>query len=408
MLILRIVYNVMRKNRPIRVAICMGIADYYEHGIARGVVRYAKQREDWKLYGYGWMFRKLEDLSSWEGDGIITRAESARDARIQAGLGLPVVDVAGAYTDPRFHSVLNDDYLTGRRAGEYLRSRGFDAFAFCGVSDVRWSRKRLEGFADGAGLTGASPKAGVWAGGSRSLLPVFERALPWWEDLEAAEDLEDWLKELPRPAAVFACNDTAGVKTAGLCRNLGIPVPAGLGILGVDNEDILCELAQPSLSSIQLDCEEIGYRAAELLDLLIRREAAPGDYRSEVLVSPGAIMERESTRIFVCPDPLVQRAVTLIRSRFREDLTVSDIAREAGASRRSLEMKFRLRLGKTVHQCLLEARMAHARNLLAGTDRTVAAVAEESGYRSLQRFHQTFLKETGMTPGTWRKRNRRG
>ncbi|MBI9108599.1 MAG: DNA-binding transcriptional regulator [Spirochaetales bacterium] len=374
------------------IALCMGINDYYEHGIARGVVRFAKEK-GWNLSGYGWMFGRLDDITGWDGDGIITRIESSTDADLFAGLGKPVVDVAGAYSRSAFCQVNNDDYLTGRKAGLHLKERGFSNYAFCGVEKVGWSKKRRMGFAD---ATGAEE------------IPVFERSLEWWEELDRSESLNEWLLTLPQPGAVFACNDTAGVKLTSVCRQLGISVPAGLAILGVDNEDILCELAEPALSSVQLDCEQIGYRAAELLESLLTRRSHGQTYTSEILVRPKGIAERESTRIFVSPDPLIREAVNYIRTSARRGLGVREVAEYLNVSRRTLEMRFRRVLGRSIHEEIILSRLGFAEKRLISSNITVEAVALEAGFGSIQRFHAGFKEKNGMTPGEFRNRGRRG
>ena len=299
MLKLRSMYNEMRRKSKLNIALCMGINDHYEHGIARGVVMFAKEHS-WNLSGYGWMFGSLQDVSNWDGDGIITRIESEADADLFASLGKPVVDVAGAYMRSEFNLVVNDDFLTGKKAGAHLAERGFIHFSFCGVKDVGWSLNRLEGFR--AGITSVSGNDEYRS----EEIPVFEDSLEWWKNFEESDRLKDWLLSLPLPGAVFTCNDKAGVKVANACRSLGISVPGELAVLGVDNEDVLCELAAPSLSSVQLDCEQIGYRAAGLLDTVIHRKSPENPYSSEILVLPKGIFERDSTRIFVSPDPLIR------------------------------------------------------------------------------------------------------
>ena len=365
----------------------MKLDDYYEHGIARGVVRYAKQQTDWRLYGYGWMFRPLADLEYWEGDGIISRVESTADAERLSSLGLPIVDVAGAYTWAGFHEVNNDDYETGRRAACYLLSCGFKRFGFCGVRSTGWSDKRRQGFEDA--VTGTAQSTAV-----------FEETLPWWERLENSEHLGDWLTGLSFPIGIFACNDTAGVKLTELCRKLAIPVPDGVAILGVDNEDILCELSLPSLSSIELDCYGIGLRAAGLLDEILSGEKWE-EYRP-ILVPPKDLIERESTLVFATDDPVAKRAVQYIRSHATEGINVSDILKVVPASRRSLENRFKAEIGRTLHDEITRVRMNHAKGLLRSTDMIVATVAAESGFGTLQRFHSIFKKETDMTPAVFR------
>ena len=374
------------------IALCMELTDFYEHGIARGVVRYAKRRPDWRLYGYGWMFRPLTDLKSWKGHGVIARVETSRDADRIASLGLPVVDVAGAYRRPRFRYVTNDDFLTGVEAAAHLRACGFQRFAFLGVSGTLWSEERRRGFIHGLAAGGVAPA-----------LPQFTRGLGWWENpRESLAELEEFLSGLVLPAALFACNDTTGLRATERARRQGIPVPEGLAILGVDNEDILCELSSPSLSSIMLDCEAIGFRAAACIDAIING-AGPAE-GNRVSVPPRQVEERESTRTFSCPDPVVARAVTFIRARAHEGIDVGDVVRIAAASRRSLEMRFRAAMGRTIHDEIARARLSRARRLLKATTLTVEQVATASGFGVVQRFHAAFRSATGMSPGEWRRR----
>ena len=390
-----------------KIALCMELSDYYEHGIARGLVRYAKARPEWRLYGYGWMFRSLTDLERWEGDGIIARVEDSATADRLSALGLPLVDVAGAYMRPHFRAVTNDDFLTGYKAALHLLGCGFSRFAFLGASGTLWSDQRRQGFEkclfQRAAQRGGSPPQGEG-------LPAFERPLSWWEE-GGNEGLEDFLASLVPPTALFACNDTTGLRATELAGRLGLAIPEALAILGVDNEDILCELASPSLSSIQLYCEAIGYRAAAALDAIL--EGGGGDGASggppvgaRIEVAPKEVAERESTRTFACEDELVARAVTFIRAHAHEGIDVSDLLNFVPASRRSLETRFRAAMGRSLHEEILRSRLAHARRLLKDSDKTIEAVAEESGFGALGRFHAAFKAAEGLPPGEWRGRQR--
>ena len=373
------------------IALCMGLNDFYEHGIARGIVRYAKNQLDWSLYGYGWMFRPIEDLEHWKGDGIIARVESGEDADRLAALDVPVVDVAGAYTGKGFYQITNDDPATGLAAGGYFASLGFEHFAFLGVEGVAWSEKRKQGFLTSLDI-------------HRRELHVFQRSLPWWEQLEDLFELENWGASLPLPCAVFACNDTAGVKFANICHRLGLPIPESIALIGVDNEDILCELSSPALSSIMLDLETIGFRSARLLDQVM---AVPGHpLSSELLIPPKGVVERASTNTFKCRDVLVEQAVKAIRTTAPKGGNVSDVLIEVPASRRNLETRFKQAMGRTLHQEITRVRIEHAKNLLRSTNNTMQEIAEESGFNTLQRFFHLFRQTEGSTPGVFRKKFR--
>jgi LacI family transcriptional regulator len=380
----------MSREKRRRIALVMGLADTYEHGIARGVVRYAKERHNWDLYGYGWMFRPFDALGYWRGDGIIARVESARDADRLGRTRVPVVDVAGAHAGRSFYRVTNDDEGTGRKAGAYLASCGFRRFAYCGVAGTGWSGLRKKAFVQST--------TGIREGE----VAVFEEDLPWWESLAESGPLRKWLAALVKPVGVFACNDTAGLKLAEVCRTMGITVPETVAILGVDDEDILCEMASPSLSSIRLDCESIGYRAAAVLDQVMT--GAPGSAAAAraFIIAPRDVVERDSTRIYTCDDPLVEQAMRLIRARAAERITVGSLLGSLPASRRSLETRFKKATGRTLREEMVRVRLAHARALLRGSRLTIADVATESGFGTVQRFHSVFRKAEGMSPGGYR------
>jgi LacI family transcriptional regulator len=406
---MRIISHEMRK-----IALCMELSDYYEHGIARGLVRYAKAKPDWQLYGYGWMFRPLSDLKNWKGDGIVARIESADRADLLASLDLPVVDVAGAYSRREFISVTNDDFLTGYKAGTHLVECGFSRFAFLGVKGTLWSERRLRGF-----KRALEEHTGGRASGLA--VPVFERPLSWWERLLGENsrerdfaELSAFVGRLKYPTALFACNDTAGLRAIELAGKLGVDMPESLAILGVDNEDIICELASPSLSSVMLDCEAIGYKAAAVLDALLDRSRKrgggsrrPSEARTEdITVPPKEIVERESTKVFACEDELVAKATTVIRARAHEGLDVGDLLGFVPASRRSLEKRFRAAMGRSIHEEILRARISYAKRLLRDTDDTLDLVSERSGFGAVQRFHEAFKRQEKMSPGAWRRKNR--
>ena len=378
----------MRERR--RVALCMGLDDFYDHGIARGVIRYAREKGSWKLFGYGWMFHPVRDLASWKGHGVISRVVGRRDAARLAALGVPVVDVAGAVTEAGFYQVNNDDAETGRLAGEHLRASGFRRFAFCGVPGVGWSARRREGFSEAV-----RPACREF--------PVFEETLPWWETPDVPPAFASWVRALPVPCGVMACNDTAGLKLTAACRGLGLNVPRDVAVIGVDNEDVVCELSSPTLSSIPCDCERIGYEAAAALDRIMAGRKVP---RPPLTIPPRPPVVRASSDTVACADPLVAQAVRFVREHAHQRIRVRDVLARVPASRRALEIRFRQALGSTLHDEIVRARIDRARRLLVETAMPVKAVASACGFGTPQRFHAVFRERAGMAPVAWRKRGR--
>jgi LacI family transcriptional regulator len=299
----------------------------------------------------------------------------------------------------------NDDEETGRRGAAYLRSLGFQSFAYGGIEGTLWSRRRFYGFFDSLGLRHPS-------------VFQFERPLYWWRDPSLdRRELRQWLKSLPRPTALFAGNDIAGLRIIEICKEIGISVPSDLSVLGVDDEDLLCELADPSLSSIRLDCEGIGRSAAHLLDgALLNRALHDGvlhrgsdkteSKKMEIRLPPINIVERESTRTLIHADPLIVRSVTWLRSNARRGVDVGDLIAALPASRRTVEKRFKAALGCSPRQLLQRYRMEYAKRLLLTTDMPLDSVAQGSGFTALQRFYRIFKEIEGCTPGVWRRKNR--
>ena len=368
-----------------KIGLLLGFRDIYDHGIARGVIRYARTRPDWELDGQGWMFRTLDAVGRWEGDGIITRVADEGFARRLKHTGVPVVDVAGAYTEYGFHRVTNDDRTSGRLVGEYFLSQGIHHFAVCGVSDVAWSHERAAGFAEILGLRVGD-------------VPTFSRPLRWWERLNTPIVFDSFLRSLQSPTGLFATNDTIALNVLVSAGRSGLSVPQNLSVVGVDNDDITCELAQPTLSSVRLRLEELGYRAAEAL---ARRLDDPADSEDMPVVAPGRLVERESSRLFATNDAVVLAALEIIHAEARLD--ISELADRLAVSRRSLEMRFRRETGTTPHKMITSVRLLRACELLRQSDATVAYVASEAGFQSVQRFYVVFRSHLGITPNQYRE-----
>jgi LacI family transcriptional regulator len=213
------------------------------------------------------------------------------------------------------------------------------------------------------------------------------------------------LSSVPKPTALFACNDAAGLKAAENCRRARIAVPEDLAVLGVDDEDLLCELADPSLSSVRLDCEGIGLAAAAMLDAALVGEISAARTR---LVAPLSVVERESTRIVVSDDPLVSAAATWIRANVQRGVGATELVAALPASRRSIETRFKKAMGITLREAIEDARLERAKRLLGTTNLPLDSIAEASGFGSLQRFHLAFKEREGMTPSAWRRVGRQG
>jgi len=374
----------------IQIGLKLRFQDGYDMAVANGVVRYAKRKSGWQLRGQGPWFFPLDSDSLSNCDALIARIEDDEQALACAALGIPVVDIAGASSLKLFCQVRNDDYETGVRAGRYLHTLGNRNYAWCGVDSVHWARERLVGYAS---AIGKSPEQ----------IMRFSRPLPWWRQIyDESPQLESWLLCLPKPISLFCSNDLSAMKVEVAAQRLGINIPTELTVLGVDNETLLCELATPSISSIQTNCEMIGYQAAAMLDSLL--ESKTQTIRIQRIAS-GGVTERESTALISEKDPIVAQALRTICSEASHGISVGDVVDRSSVSRRNLEMRFKQARGKTLWEEICEQRLLLATVALRHSRSTISDIAKECGFGSVHRFYTLFKRKYGTTPSIWRKQN---
>ena len=383
---------------PLRhVALLIESSRAYGRGLLRGVARYVNARRHWSVYV---QVRGSEDgappwLSGWTGDGILARVEDRALERAIVRTGKPAVDLRGVL-DLDMPLLETNDRSVARLAFEHLAERGFRAFAYCGYAGANYSERRLRYFPEFVRAAGhvchvyQSPRGRGPAG-----LSVQEQQAVLFE-----QELLDWLKQLPRPVGVMACNDTRGQQVLNACRELRIPVPEEVAVVGVDNDELLCDLSDPPLSSVAPDVERIGYQAAELLDRLMDGEPAPP---GKIFVEPQGVIARQSTDVLAIDDPEVAAAVRYIREHACDGIDVNDVVTHVAVSRRSLERRFRRSLERSPNAEIVRVQVRRVQELLVGTDLPLAAVARLAGFRHAEYMSAVFRQHVGQAPRTFRK-----
>ena len=226
--------------------------------------------------------------------------------------------------------------------------------------------------------------------------PKHARDREWERELEI---VADWLRTLPLPIGLFACNDDRGRQVLEACRFSGLNVPEEVAVLGVDNDAVFCELADPPLSSIALNAETAGYRSAELLDGMMRGRI---NRPQKVSVEALRVVTRRSTEIVAVADSDVAAALQFIRREKGRALSVAEVAAEVAVSRRHLERRFRDTIGRTVLQEIQMVRLEQAKRLLLETTHPISMVADMSGFGSCSYFNHFFHERVGMTPRKFR------
>jgi LacI family transcriptional regulator len=378
----------------LKVALLIETSNAYARGLLGGVVAYMRENRAWSIYlaEHGRGDKPPRWLAGWNGNGIIARIENASIARALLRVTLPVVDVSAARLIPSLPWVETDDIAFARMAADHLLERGFKHFGYCGDDRFNWSRWRSEHFAKF-----------VRAAGRECLIYSPARRKPADAQSEV-EDIAEWVSGLPKPVGVMACYDLRGQQVLDACRQRGIPVPDEVAVIGVDNDELLCNLSDPPLTSIIPNTHRTGYEAAALLDRLM----AGRKVRSLTnLIPPLGVATRQSTDVLAIEDRHVVQAVRFIRERACDGINVADVLKAVPQSRRLLEARFKHLIGRTPHEEILRVQLNRARELLASTDLSLEAIAERTGFVHSEYLSVAFKREIGTPPSRYRALNRR-
>lgn len=321
-------------------------------------------------------------------DAIVAMVHDAKSLIPFRRAQVPVVNAArtlslARLTQSRIPSVLPDDAAVGRMAFEYFVDRGFKQFGFCGHPRAAWSLERREAFVGACAEAGYVCHTAAAANG----VPA------------------DWVRTLPRPCAVLAANDRYAWHVIDNCRHHGIPVPEQIAVLGVDNDTLLTEMVRPTLSSVILPSERIGFEAARVLDALLDGQPPPQEIQ---FLLPEGIATRHSTDVLSIEDEAVAEAARFIREHAAEAIRVEDVLDHVSMSRRNLERRFRKVLGRSLLDEIRRIHMDRAVYLLRETDVKLEIVARQCGLSSAVRFSTVFKEMMGVSPSDYRKQHRPG
>ena len=378
-----------------QVALLIETSNAYARGLLRGIVAFIREHQPWSLYlaEHSRGEQPPKWLRDWRGDGIIARIETPAMARVLRQLKTPMVDVSAARLIPSLPWFETDDAAFAQTAFEHLRERGFKRFAFCGDPRFNWSRWRAEHFQRAVAAEG-----GQWF----TYLPArrFTR-----DDAALIDDLARWLQKLPKPIGLMACYDIRGQQVLDACRRVGIAVPDEVAVIGVDNDELLCELSHPPLTSVIPNTHQTGYRAAALLDEMMSGRKA----RAETcLIPPLGIATRQSTDVVAVEDRATAMAMRYIREHACEGIKMKDVLRAVPQSRRRLESQFRRLFKRTPHEEILRVQVERAKHLLRQTDLPLPEVAERAGFKHGEYLSVVFKRLTGLPPSQYRAQHRRG
>jgi LacI family transcriptional regulator len=198
----------------------------------------------------------------------------------------------------------------------------------------------------------------------------------------------------------MACNDARACQILEVCRAIGARVPEDIAVIGVDNDEAICECTDPPLTSIEQGCRRAGYEAAALLDQWMAGQKCPG---GKHLFDPVGIIDRRSTETVATTDPDVTMALRFIRQHAAESIGLADVLAATESSHSTLRRRFKTLVGRTIHEEILRVRIERAKQLLISTDLSFKQVARQSGFSSAQYLATVLRQHEGQTPRDYRR-----
>ncbi len=389
----------MKQHLP-KVALLIESSRSYGREVLQGIASYTREHDAWAFYTQE---RELHSgipdwLAGWRGDGIIARIENASVAGKLLRLGCPVVDVLGNQSFRGIPGFDTDAQQVARLAADFFLQSGFQHFAFCGFKALPFSDRRGAAFAEY--LQARNISVQTFEAPTAHYQPTHIQAVERRGVSDEAA-VARWLKRLPRPLALFACNDICAQQVLNACREHQIRVPEEVAVMGVDNDDVLCNLSDPPLTSIEPDARQLGYHAAAALHQMMRGRPVAG-HRTDL--PPVRVVERASTDIVAVADATLVEALRFIRDHFDSGIAVKDVLAHVKCSRTSLERRFRESLKCNVRDEIQRRRMNRACDLLRETGLGLEEIVARAGYSTPSHFCRIFQKQFKESPTQYRSR----
>jgi len=384
----------IQKSRS-RIALLVEASRAYGRELLQGVALFARTQVNWSLLHQEMMLDSAipDWLDNTRVDGVIARVDVHSIEPLKQ-LNVPIVDVRCNRRFPGVPQVETNNRQVAELAFKHLWHRGFRRFAFCGYRFASYSDARLHYFRDLVQQVGCPLSSYESEGRPDSNLTSLEQA-----GVVDVEPLGKWLATLQRPTGLFVCNDIRGQQVLNACQETGLAVPDDIGVIGVDDDEAICALCDPTLSSVHPDAQRVGYRAADVLHQMLSgiRPQAEVEY-----VDPQSVTERLSTRVVAIDDAELAKVCRFIRQYACDGINVGDVVQATSLSRRQLERRFREVLGRTPHEQITAMQLDRVKQLLRETSMTLEEIAAKAGYRHKERLCAVFKRETSCTPGEYR------
>jgi len=383
------------RNIP-KVALLVETSRGVGRELLRGIARYSRLHGPWSFHITPGDYKQIvPKMKQWGGTGIIARIPDARAARAILRAGVPTIALGLADDQmrpgnplSRLTEISSDPVEVSRLAADHLMEKRFAHYAYVGSEDRGWAKRRERTFCKYLAKHDFHPH--VYRQPKRLQDRIWERE---------QTILAEWISKLPTPIGLFVCDDDRGREVLEACTLAGLRVPADVAVVGVDNDEVFCELSNPPLSSVALNSEAAGYRAAEILDGLMK-----GRLRKprRIVIEALGVVPRRSTQVIAVEDEELVLALQFIHHKNGRDISVEHVVQEVAVSRRNLEMRFRRHVGHTILEEIQLVKLERAKRLLVETPYPISKIADIAGFGTTTYFIQFFQKRVGKTPRRYR------
>ncbi len=372
-----------------KILLLIDYSSEFSRRLLKGLIQYSKEHGPWIFYRLPSYYKTLygkegivEWAKEWQADAIIARWDH-EGTNLLEKLNIPVILQNYKARSDHFSNLTGDYFGTGKMAAQFFIKRRYTNFAFYGNKGVVWSRERAEGFR----------KEIEKVGGNYYCFESENLSGEQWSSTHIK--LDEWLISLPKPIAMFACDDSFALQVSEICKINNIKIPEEISLLGVDNDELICNLSDPPISSIITDVEYGGYEVGRLIDRFIKGEKKePFD----IIIKPTRFELRKSTEKYDIENEYISTIVNYIEDNFTTEIDIESLTDLVPLSRRNLEMKFKNEMDTSIYQFILSCRIEYFAHLLLTTDRPLFDLALESGFNDCKNISRIFKKFKGCTP----------
>ena len=373
------------------VALLIETSNAYCRSLLKGIAAFVREQQFWSIY-LGEHERGVSVpswLQQWEGDGIIARVENEEIAREIVKTELPIVNVSSVEVVDTMHGVVLDEEALARVVVDHLLERGYQEFAFCGITGYEWSATRERLFSQL--VRESNCNCHIYK------VSATGRRINWEKE---QTEVARWLQSLPKPIGLCTPYDFRGQQVLDACRRADIPVPEQVAVVSVGDDEVLCDFTVPPMSSVTCNAHGAGYQAASVLSRLMAGKTVEPRV---VRLKPFEVNLRQSTDIVAIDDPDVVTALQLIRLHACDSIKVGDIISEVHLSRRVLEQRFLKLVGRTVYDEILRVKLTRAKQLVSQSELPLTDIAYRTGFSHASHMGRIFRRELGLSPGEYRK-----